>query len=162
MPARGGSNAGRLRSRVVGTLLEVGGVLALLSTMVLTVPRLLEPRSHPVAVLAAAAPLGLLAVVLLSPVVASARRRSAMFAAALALGLVVLHAGWLAPAFTGPARPAADDAEVGVMVQNLEYGDVRDLALVVEQHDVDVLVLLDLARTGSRRSSPRAWRSGSR
>lgn len=148
MPARGGSNPGRLRSRPAGTLLEVAGVLALLSTVVLTVPRLLEPRSYPVAVLAAAAPLslltGMLAVLLLSPAVVSARRGLPTVAAALALGLVVLHAGWLAPAFTGPGRSAADDAELVVMVQNLEYGDVKDLTRVVEQHDVDVLVLLDL------------------
>jgi endonuclease/exonuclease/phosphatase (EEP) superfamily protein YafD len=148
MRARDGAGDKRGLPRAVGALLTVGGTLALLATVALTVPRLLEPRSYPVAVLAAAAPLGLLtsllALVLLAPLGASTRRWSATVAAALALGLVVLHAGWLAPAFTGPAPAATNQGGVVVMVQNLEYGDVDDLVRVVEERDVDVLVLVDL------------------
>ncbi len=149
MPARDrATGAGRRRRPVVRALAAGAGVLALVATVALTVPRLLEPRSYPLAVLAAATPLGLvtglLALVLLVPLVVSARRWPTGLAAALALGLVALHAGWLAPQFTGSAPPAARGPGLVVMVQNLEYGDVADLARVVEEHDVDVLVLVDL------------------
>ncbi|MBD3782992.1 MAG: endonuclease/exonuclease/phosphatase family protein, partial [Micrococcales bacterium] len=117
---------------------------------VVGVARLLEPSSYLGAGLAAAAPSGVLtgalAVLAFAVLALSSRgvgRRGAALGLVLALAATGAHAWWLAPLYTGSAPRATGDGLV-VMVQNLEYGSVADLERVVDSHDVDLLVLVDL------------------
>lgn len=57
--------------------------------------------------------------------------------------LVVLHASWLAPLYVGSVPDAGDGSRLVVMTQNFESGDAGEVAALVEEHGVDVLVLTD-------------------
>lgn len=115
----------------------------------LTLVRLGDPSSRRLIELVTLAPLGLplaavgaaTALVLL---VVSRRRRPAGLALVVALVLVGMHAWWLAPLYVGSAS-AADRTPLVVMSLNFEVGDVRDLADATREHDVDVLVLLEVS-----------------
>lgn len=115
----------------------------------LTLVRLGDPSSRRLIELVTLAPLGLplaavgaaTALVLL---VVSRRRRPAGLALVVALVLVGMHAWWLAPLYVGSAS-AADQTPLVVMSLNFEVGDVRDLADATREHDVDVLVLLEVS-----------------
>lgn len=95
------------------------------------------------ALVPAGLPLALLALLALVPYL---RRRPVLVGAplAMAVGLAVLHAGWLAPRFLGGAPVVLEGSpRLVVLAQNFEEGDAAALRTLVEQHEVDVLVLTD-------------------
>ncbi len=77
-------------------------------------------------------------------VVAVALRRRV--ASVVALALVVVHVALAVPPFRGGPGASAGDDDLVVMAANLELGraDLDVLASAVRDHDVDVLVLLEL------------------
>lgn len=114
----------------------------------LALVRLGDPASRRVIELVTLTPLGLplaaigavTALVLLGT---SDRRRLPGIALVVALSLSGLHAWWLSPLYVGSASAAGQDTFV-VMSLNFEVGDVRDLAGATRDHDVDLLVLLEV------------------
>lgn len=71
-------------------------------------------------------------------------RVPSVLAIAAALPLVVVHAWWLAPLWTGTVPVAATGPRLVVMAQNFEEGDAARLVALARGHDVDVLVLTDV------------------
>jgi endonuclease/exonuclease/phosphatase (EEP) superfamily protein YafD len=63
-----------------------------------------------------------------------------------ALALLGVHAWWLAPLYVGSAS-AAESPPLVVMSLNFEIGDAGDLVEATREHDVDVLVLLEVSRS---------------
>ena len=148
---------------LLAAVLAMLGWLALVGTVVLTVPRFLEPTTYAVVVLAAATPLGLVggAVAALAFLAAARLRRRggvAIAAGALALVLTAVHAAWLAPLVLGPPPAGAGDDSITVLSQNLEYGDVGALTDAAQRASADIVVLVDLTpqTAGSLLGSPLA------
>lgn len=141
----------RSRAGWVGrALLWFIGLGALLATLLLTVPRLVDPSGARGVELVALTPFGLWSAILLVitalalVILQRGGARLAMSVFAL-IGLisVALHVEWLAPLYTGD-QPVARGESLVVMTQNLEYGDADALATEVRDRHVDVLVLCDL------------------
>ncbi len=137
---RGGVLAG---ATWAATAVAVGtsGLLALVRLTDPTSRRLIElvtlvPLGLPLAVLGALMALGLVAV--------GRRRRGPMVALVVALALAAGHAAWVAPLYVG-GRTSTDAASLVVLTQNWEYGDADSLAAAARDHDVDVLVLLEVS-----------------
>lgn len=131
-------------------------VVTLLGTVLLTVPRLIEPTGARGIELVALTPIGLApSVVLLIAALAlvalhrGAARLSGVVLALTGLLATALHAVWLAPLYTGDQAAAGGEAGLVVMTQNLEYGDADALAAEVRDRHVDVLVLCDLGESQS-------------
>ena len=136
-------------ARVLLRLWALTATGLLVATLLLTVPRLLDPQNKYGVLLAALTPFGtltaLLAVLTTGPLVVRAGRRRLLAgtAAATAAILLVLHVVWVAPLYVGPRAQAAGDARVVVMTQNFETGDVAALERTVRAEGVDVLVICD-------------------
>lgn len=133
--------------RILISLLAVGGLAV---TTAVTLPRMLDPQSYLVSVLATAAPIGVftgfLSFLLLLGLSASRGRgrRVCVAAAAAAAGLTALHIWWLTPLFTGAIPAAGPGRSLTIMSQNFEYGSVPALSTEVSKADVDILILVDL------------------
>ena len=135
---------------VAGTLVAAGA---------LAVVRLGDPQARRLVELVALVPLGLPlaalgAVAALVVLLASRHRLLPGLALGAALGLLGLHAWWLAPLYAGGAT-AAEPGSVVVMSLNFEVGDPGDLAATSREQHVDVLVLLEVtaARLDAVRSA---------
>jgi hypothetical protein len=138
-----------LRYGTAGALV-LGGTVAVVISASLAWLRASGPTTSWALKLVAFTPLGLpLAVgaLLAGVVVGVLLRRSgrvpALMATVLALPLVVLHAWWLAPLWTGSVPVASTGPRLVVMTQNFEEGDATELASLVRSRNVDVLVVTD-------------------
>ncbi|HMM93453.1 endonuclease/exonuclease/phosphatase family protein [Phycicoccus sp.] len=142
-----GAVARRRRWRPVAVTL---GLTGLVGTLVLTGARVLEPRSYPMALLATVSPAAVVsglftaALLAMASLVRGRGRLPAAASALLALALVAVHVGWLAPSFVGATPPAGPGRGLTVLSQNFEYGDVADLVATTRAVRADIVVLVDV------------------
>lgn len=141
---------GRLATLVRGVLWTVG-VGCFLAALPLTLWRWGDPHSKWGVLAVALTPAGLLlalialvcGVILAVTAVRDWAVVTAGVGATLSAIAIGVHVAWLAPLYVG-ATPASTGTPLVVLTQNLEYGDAGDLARVVTEEKVDVLVLSDL------------------
>lgn len=132
----------------VASLVVVG---LLLGSLLLAALRVADPEARRLIELASLSPLGLplAGAALLGALVLRAVggvRGAATVALVAAVGLVAVHAWWLAPSYAG-SRPTGGPASLVVLAQNFEYGDAQALVELVRDENVDVLVLTDADST---------------
>jgi endonuclease/exonuclease/phosphatase (EEP) superfamily protein YafD len=128
----------------VASLVVVG---LLVGSLLLAAVRVADPEERRLIELASLSPLGLplaLAALLITLVLRAlgGARVTAGVALVAAVGLVTVHAWWLAPSYAG-SRPEGGPASLVVLAQNFEYGDPHALVELVRDEGVDVLVLTD-------------------
>jgi endonuclease/exonuclease/phosphatase (EEP) superfamily protein YafD len=138
-----------LRYGTAGVLV-LGGTLAVAISASLAWLRVSGPTTSWALKLVAFTPLGLplavgalLAGVVVGVLLRSWSRVPTILATAFALPLVVLHAWWLAPLWTGTIPAASAGPRLVVMTQNFEEGDPGALTALVRENAVDVLVVTD-------------------
>ncbi|REF31627.1 endonuclease/exonuclease/phosphatase family protein [Calidifontibacter indicus] len=142
-------------------------VLAL-TTLVLTVPRLLDTDTAYGVFLAALAPFGVVTALLTLAATAPLVRRAgyagnAAQAICLAAGaMLALHLAWLAPLYIGQRAQGVGTGRIVLMTQNFETGNAAALERTVRAQVVDILVICDTGSSQRAAATRLADRAGLR